>query len=111
MNRYLCGVTLSSTEKGRVKKAGFYDIHEDTFFKINIVNNRASKIFNLKFNSKYLINTQKVCNFGINNFKNGFVYIFPVNDNLFSKLNKISGVDSLNYREIAKQFGIEEWIL
>lgn len=111
MNRYLCGVTLSSVDKGNLKKAGFYDINEDCFFKINVINNRTNKIFNLKFNNKYLINTQRFFNYGINNFKNGFVYIFPINNNLFYKLNKINGIDSLNYREIAKQLGIEEWTL
>lgn len=111
MNRYLCGVTLSSTEKGNIKKVGFYDIYEDSFFKIYVINSRVKKVFNLSFYNKYSIKSQKFYNYGINNFKNCFVYIFPINDNLFSKLTKINEIESLNYKKIAKQFGIEEWIL
>jgi hypothetical protein len=109
----LCGVTLSSSVKGNIQKVGFYDIDNNTFHKISIVKSKGFlKAFNLKIgDSKYNLLINIFTDYNLNRFKSEHVYIFPINNELFKKLNGVKGVDSLNYRDIAKKFGIDEWTI
>jgi len=112
MNRYFCGITLCSKIKGNIKKVGFYDNYHNIHHKINLLKSKTSKIFNLKLSeSKYFINVNKVLNSTLQSFKSDYVYIFPITDELFYKIYSHNNFNSINYKEIAKQFGLEEWLV
>jgi hypothetical protein len=109
----LCGVTLSSSVKGNIQKVGFYDTDNNTFHKISIIKSkRFLKAFNLRIgDNKYNLSINIFSDYNLNRFKSEHVYVFPINLELFKKLNDVKGIDSLNYRDVAKRFGIDEWTI
>lgn len=108
MNDYLCGVTLSSTIKGDIKKVGFYDVNKKIHYKINVI--KSKKIFNFNKN-KYYINVNNFLNSELNSFESNYVFIFPIRSDMFLKIKDCRELDSLNYKKIAKSFGLEEWLV
>jgi len=109
----LCGVTLSSSVKGNIQKVGFYDTDNNRFHKISIIKNKGIlKAFNIRISeNKYDLSINIYYDYNLNRFKSEHAYVFPINNELFKKLNNIKGVDSLNYRDVAKRFGIDEWTI
>lgn len=103
---YLCGVTLSSSQKGNIQNLGFYDIKNNISYKV-VVSKTKYKPF-LKSNIKV-----DVCKNNLleDSFKNSYRFIFPISDAFWSKIKNITEIPSLNYKEITKKYQLDEWLI
>ena len=112
MSNYLCGVTLSSKVKGDVQKVGFYDINQKIHHQVNVIKNKQIKVFNVSISkSKYSINVNRIFNLELDSFESSYAFIFPIKDDMFLKIKDCNELNSINYRNIAKDFGLEEWLV
>lgn len=101
---YLCGVTLSSTNKGDIKQVGFYDISNDTGYEILV--SKESSVFSKKYSLS--LKPKKI---KLKDFKENYKFVTPISDQLWAKVKKTNYVNSINYKEIIKHFDLTEWLL